>query len=808
MHSLPIDALFSEFEATIAKYNLVVEAETGSGKSTKLPLWASKHGRVLVIEPRRIACTSLAEYTASQRLERVGQSIGYAIKLDVQFSEDSDIVFVTPGVALRWFSENKLADFDIVMIDEFHERRWDTDLLVALLKEANRHRLIVTSATLEGHRLAEYVNATRLQSQGRLFDVDYIYRTSESQQLPDIRMLENRIVDEVKKQLIASPGDILVFLPGRKEITQCAQMLQSIAGCVVVKLHASVSDKERKLALSAQPLRVHDSENSGDSESSDVHLKKVVLATNVAETSLTIPNISTVIDSGLERRTIQRNGRTTLSLKSISKASSKQRAGRAGRVMDGLCIRLYGEHAALESMTPPELQREELVEPMLAVASCGYSLDQLSFLDDLPSKSMASATEKLRLMQAIDSEGNITPHGTILSPLPIDVLYADLVTRMPSRALKEVMVDLAAALSVPAAIYQIKPHQDDDQPIEKQEPHHCDGEILINLVRGRTFDSIQVEQEALKEAKGLSKQMREAFELPQLDVASRYDRHLFLTSIAQLHPELVFVRREKRRQALANGEMEVAVGRHSRFSDKAEAAIVMDTHSIPGRGVKQTLNLATVMLPVPLSLLIELELGDWVQGETTVVKSGEQSSGKNQILTEMELRYAGRLLTTRQVMPEGELLLRPIVDAVNRNEWLIGLADERRMEINLWKLYVELGLDAQHSTHGEINFEQWFIDQLTELEIQDVEELSIFDNSDFTFEGIPYWEFDDFAHQYPQSITLADLQLTVEYYVSKKLIHVIYQRGSRKGDPKRWELPTWKGWRIQYKKASRVVDVR
>ncbi|ANS85684.1 RNA helicase [Vibrio scophthalmi] len=138
MTSLPIDTLREKFLVQLAKNHLIVEAETGSGKSTRLPIWASEQGRVLVIEPRRIACTSLAQYLAQQRNEPVGQSIGYAIKLETRFNETSEVVFVTPGVALRWYSENQLADYDIVVVDEFHERRWDTDLLVALLKKPSK----------------------------------------------------------------------------------------------------------------------------------------------------------------------------------------------------------------------------------------------------------------------------------------------------------------------------------------------------------------------------------------------------------------------------------------------------------------------------------------------------------------------------------------------------------------------------------------------------------------------------------------------------------------------------------------------
>lgn len=270
MFQLPIDSLQAEFDQHVKHHHLVVEAETGSGKSTRLPLWAAKHGRVLVIEPRRIACTSLAEFLAEQSGELIGNKIGYAIKLHAYFDENTEVVFVTPGVALRWFAEDKLASFDIVIVDEFHERRWDIDLLTAILKQENQHRLIVTSATLEGEKLAHYLNAHRLCSEGRCFPVSVTHRVIDSRHLPNKKGCENDVVKIVKEALEDEEGDILVFLPGRKEITQCAQMLQHLDDVLVVKLHASVSDEERHRALTVQAQR------------------KVVLATNVAETSLTI----------------------------------------------------------------------------------------------------------------------------------------------------------------------------------------------------------------------------------------------------------------------------------------------------------------------------------------------------------------------------------------------------------------------------------------------------------------------------------------------------------------------------------------
>ncbi|EPV1124927.1 helicase-related protein [Vibrio harveyi] len=784
MSQLPIDSLQAEFDQLVNHHHLVVEAETGSGKSTRLPLWSANHGRVLVIEPRRIACTSLAEFLADQSGQPLGKQIGYAIKLHAHYDENTKVVFVTPGVALRWFAEDKLASFDIVMVDEFHERRWDIDLLTTILKQEKQHRLIVTSATLEGEKLANYLDAKRLRSEGRCFPVTVTHRSLDSRYLPNKKGCENDVVRTVKEALEDEEGDILVFLPGRKEITQCAQMLQNINDVMIVKLHASVSDEERHHALTVQNQR------------------KVVLATNVAETSLTIPNIRVVIDSGLERRTVQRNGRTALTLTHISKASAAQRMGRAGRVAEGACIRLFGEHAPLELVTPPELHREELVEPMLAAACCGYRLSELQFLDALPEKSLLSASQTLRGMEAIDQQGDVTEHGKKVYPLPIDALFADLVTRMQTKSEKEAMIDLAAALSVPAQLYQLQGGES-AEALAQEEPFGCDASLMIRLVRGEQLPGVNVDVSVLEEAQGLAKQMREVFELPELDVASRYKRDELTKAIAKLHPELVFVRRERRRDALGNGLMEMVVGRNSRFSDKSEAALVLDSHSVPGRGVKQTLNLASVMLPVSLALLRELELGEWQQGETNYEEEVPRAT--------MHLIYAGRTICTEYQALQGEVAVQSIVEMIDEQALLPGFAPLRKQQIQHWKIYNALGLNqtpVDKSMLDDLSFSTWLVEQLETLGVESVEDIELFDADDIPFEGIPDWEYQDFAEQFPLKLVLAELKLDVEYFVSRKLVHVIYTEGNRKGDPKRWELPRWSGWKVQYKKASRVLDVK
>jgi len=270
-----------------------------------------------------------------------------------------------------------------------------------------------------------------------------------------------------------------------------------------------------------------------------------------------------------------------------------------------------------------------------------------------------------------------------------------------------------------------------------------------------------------------------------------------------LHPELVFVRRLKRREAFANGSLEVVLGRQNRFPDNAQAMLVFDTHSLTGRGVKQTLTLATTTAPIVLDLMVEAELGEWQQGETVVNDNG--------VFTEMDLVYASRTITTKLVAAEGQLSLKPIVDLVISSTQLPGFAEARTREIKHWQLYIKLGLDEQTKFTSDIeqlSFESWFIEQLEVLGVTDISELEMFDASDIPFEGIPSWLYVEFSEKYPFSLTLADLNLEVEYLVGRKLIYVHHQSGSRKTPPKRWELPTWSGWRIQYKKASRIIDIK
>ncbi|MDX1281328.1 helicase-related protein [Shewanella colwelliana] len=823
--TLPIDKLYKEFKLAIEHHHMVVESDTGSGKSTRLPLWCTeantegKAKRVLVIEPRRVACLALADFVAKQTLLQVG----YAIRFDSTVNEQTDIAFVTPGIALRWLSanaedtdNNELGDkaglvcFDTIIIDEFHERRWDTDLLLALLKSADKHRLVITSATIDGERLANYLTdkygnkAARLQAEGRRFHVELRYQSAESHHLADVRYIDKNVKYAVETLLAETRGDILVFLPGKREIQLCLQTCHSLLAkhesLELLGLHGGIDAKQQQAILSET-----------------LH-QRVIFATNVAETSLTIPGVTAVVDSGLERRTHQRNGRTVLSLARISKASSEQRLGRAGRVQAGICIRLWGKGAPLEAITPPELQREELVEPMLAAACSGYLLSRLPFVDQLPEKSLTKATQQLLSMTAIDNAGQVTTHGRKLFPLPIDTQFAHLISAMPDDTCKGLMVDLAAALTVPGQVYTLPSDEFGLQQLGLWEPFGCDGYLMIKLLRGAAPEWLSLTDaniSLLKEARMLAKQIREVLNLPSSHVNELSDstlRQRWCLAAIDALPSLAFIRREKRPQALGNGFSEVQIARDSRFDiaiDKQvlpTAAVVFDQFAIAGRGVKQTLNLATCMVPVSVDTLLDAKLG-----EERLASNKEQADDAAVLI---ERVYAGRIIATYRKQVSGEQAIEAIVRSICEGRSFKGLGLQLTRDIAAWNIWLALGKHQDPLVGDVADFDQplalhrYLEERLLALGVETFDDLALIDAEDLLFNGVPSWQRAEFDQHYPVEVVLADLRLNVNYFPKRKFVLLEYGGGQRKTGPKRWELPRWQGWKIQYKKASRVVDVK
>jgi HrpA-like RNA helicase len=775
---LPIDKLRDDFHAALADGHVVVAAATGSGKSTRLPLWARERGPVLVVEPRRVACTALADYVAGLAGTGVGEQVGYAIRFDHRHSDDSDVVFATPGVALRWLSDGTASRFATVMLDEFHERRWDTDLLLALLKARGEHRLILTSATLAADRLARYLEAPLLESEGKNFPVDVSHSQTGSRDMPDRRNLEARVAGAVKQALNGDDGDILVFLPGRGEI-QAARNALSGVHAELVTLHATVAKAEQRRALTP-----------GDN-------RRVILATNVAETSLTIPGVTRVIDSGLERRTHQRNGRTVLTLAPISRANAEQRRGRAGRTAPGHCLRLWGEQAPLDDFTPPEVQREPLTEMMLAAAAVGAPLERLDFPDPLPEKSLAQARDSLRAMHAIDGEGRITGHGRALFSLPIDTLFAHLITAMPDDSSRGAMADLAAALSTRPAILRLPSGERQRRTLVEWQPVPCDATTLIMAVRDTPPEALRHDHRARREARRLATQIRQRLDLPGIPGEPDFDRDTLMRASLEAAPELAFVRREKRRHAMGNNYREVTIGDDTRLEEDAEAALVFDDHSVPGkRGTRQTFTFATCLAPVPLSLLVDTGLGEVEPGAVRL------EDGRPVVVEERH--YANRVIDRRETVPTGVTLRTALARLILANRLLRPAGERLIDDLRQWHLYVALGNDQGETPSPEA----WLSERLATLGVETPDDMELIEPEDLVFPGIPDWERQRFDDRYPARLNIDTMQLDVHYEVDRKRITVERVGGNRKAQPQRWELPAWSGWRIRFRDGSKVVDIR
>ncbi len=431
---LPIAPLLPALMDALARgLRLVLEAPPGAGKTTQVPLalldapWL--RGKVLMLEPRRIAARAAAAFMARQRGEAVGTTIGFRIRGESKVGPQTRVEVVTEAILTRMLQDDPALDgVGAVLFDEFHERNLHSDLGLALALDAQANlredlRIVVMSATLEGERLARFLDAPRLRSEGRGFPVTVRHLAAKA---PEDWLAHARRAVRVAFEETA--GDVLVFLPGKREIEQLARALAGIEA-MVLPLHGELDASAQQAAL-APPA---------DGE------RRVVLATNVAESSVTLPAVRAVVDLGLARepRFDPASGMSRLETVSISKASADQRAGRAGRVAEGLCLRLWPESQRLDPGIRPELMQVELTPLALEIAAWGES--DLRWLDVPPPGPLAEARERLRLLGAIDAAGRITAHGRAIARLPAHPRLAHAILAAPD-ALRGLACDLAALI--------------------------------------------------------------------------------------------------------------------------------------------------------------------------------------------------------------------------------------------------------------------------------------------------------------------------------------------------------------------------
>lgn len=419
--SLPVDQVIPDLRSALQQASTVLlSAEPGAGKTTRVPLallhepWLAGQ-RIIMLEPRRLAARNAARFMARQLGESVGHTVGYRIRLETCVGPATRIEVVTEGILTRMLqSDPEITGVGLVIFDEFHERNLNSDLALALAHQCQQLlrddlRLLIMSATLDEQALTEALQAPLLVSEGRSFPVELQYRP-----LPNSNTSVTDHCARTVREALKHEGDALVFLPGVREITQVAALLSDLPASIqVLPLHGQLNDAEQKAALTPAATG----------------LRKVILATNIAESSLTIDGVRVVIDSGLERRNVFHvgSGLNKLKTRSISRASATQRAGRAGRQAPGVCYRLWPEstHERLDAHIRAEILDADLAPLMLELKQWGAEPEELFWLTPPPAAALQQAQDLLLQLGLLQPDTlALNDHGRSCAALGIEPRWA------------------------------------------------------------------------------------------------------------------------------------------------------------------------------------------------------------------------------------------------------------------------------------------------------------------------------------------------------------------------------------------------
>ena len=443
---LPIDDVLPAcLDVLTTQSSAVLVAPPGAGKTTRVPLalldasWREDK-KILVLEPRRLAARGAATRMAATLGEAVGGTVGYRVRLGSKVSARTKIEVITEGIFTRMILDDPaLSSVAAVLFDEFHERSLDVDLGLAFALDAQQAlrpdlRILAMSATLDGARVAELLGQCPvIESEGRAYPIETRYRSRDPS-----RRLEDVIVETVRVALANDQGSVLVFLPGQSEIKRTADLLReqiNSPSVEIAPLYGAMDPTEQDKAISPAPAGK----------------RKIVLATSIAETSLTIEGVRIVIDSGLQRVPLYEPdlGLTRLETRRVSRASADQRRGRAGRTEPGICYRLWEEAAtgALEPFSSPEILAADLSGLMLDCAEWGVTdPTRLAFLDPPPKPALTEARATLRALDALDHEGHITTTGRAIRALPLPPRLARMIVAAAERGAAQEAAELAALI--------------------------------------------------------------------------------------------------------------------------------------------------------------------------------------------------------------------------------------------------------------------------------------------------------------------------------------------------------------------------
>lgn len=484
MSQLPILEFRKEIHEKLESSNaMIIEAEPGAGKTTEVPRMLKKFGKVLVVQPRRLAAKLTANYVSE--LEKGKSKVGFQIRFENKITKDTDISFVTEGIFLNILQRNPLLEeYSSIVLDEFHERNLQTDIALAAIKKIQDRRpklkLVVMSATLNAEPLKKYLkNSSHIKVPGKNFPVEIIYREPELRSLVEKSVYAAIKLAETTK---FTNGNILVFSTGRDEISRIVSYLKSkVKNLEIYPLYSGSPASEQKRIFS------------------DSNIRKIIVATNVAETSITIPNLEVVIDTGKAKISDYApwSGLPILSVKDTARDSAIQRAGRAGRTKEGLCIRLYSEDnfrkRALQ--TAAEISRSDLSSFVLNVLSIFSSDSEKDFKNVLPwfeladEKKLSRSIESLKILSALDKNSHITKLGKELAKYPLDPRIAKIAVEAKNHDYQSEALLCALIISEGFLL---------KNNFKAPEKTNCDvsyqAQLFLKKERGEEFDYLSIEK--------------------------------------------------------------------------------------------------------------------------------------------------------------------------------------------------------------------------------------------------------------------------------------------------------------------------
>lgn len=536
--ALPIQEIIPELKQTLTAQNtVIVQAPPGAGKSTVLPLellnepWI-KNRKIIMLEPRRLAARAVASRMASLLGEQLGETVGYRVRFENKIGKNTKLEVVTEGILTRMLQQDSsLEDTGLVIFDEFHERSLHADLALALCRDIQQVlredlRIIIMSATLDGQQLSSLLNnAPILTSKGRQYPITYHYIPEDNDSPLPVRM-----VRAIRKAILKEEGDVLAFLPGAGEIMRTQELLEKeIPEVSIHPLYGDLPQQKQQEAILPHPYG----------------LRKIVLATSIAETSLTIEGIKVVIDSGVSRvpKFDLRTGLTKLETIRITKDSADQRAGRAGRLGPGACYRLWnkGAHQHLIAQRTPEILEADLSPTILELANWGVQdIRSLTWLTPPVASSVNQAKELLSQLGALEN-GRITEHGKALLKLPTHPRIAHLLTEAHRYNLLSIAADVAAVL-------------EERDPLPKETGANLATRIEV-LRKWRNKEYVNAERGVLERIERLAQAWRKNIKTETDNSPPHYEEVGKL--IAAAYPERIAKQKENdvQRFRLANGRI-------------------------------------------------------------------------------------------------------------------------------------------------------------------------------------------------------------------------------------------------------------